>query len=221
MDEEANPLVLAIDAIRPYPDDPRRVLHPDYARLKGSIQVAGIIQPLVVTVPPGEDTYTIAAGGNTRLRILTELYRETGDPGFAQVPCVLRPWRGESDLLLAHLTENDLRAGLSFIDKARAFVDLAARLAAVRGRTEPSQREYVDLLKGRGLGVSQTLFSQLAYALIRLLPALPQALEAGMGRPQVERLRALDRAVHTPLAGVGARRAGRLRQHLPRPLPAL
>jgi len=34
----------------------------------------------------------------------------------------------------------------------------------------------------------------MAYAVTRLHPALPQALAAGMGRPQVERLRTLDRA---------------------------
>jgi hypothetical protein len=35
----------------------------------------------------------------------------------------------------------------------------------------------------------------MGYAVQTLLPAMPQALQAGLGRPQVERLRALDKAV--------------------------
>ncbi len=43
-----------------------------------------------------------------------------GSRGFT---CVFRPWRRESDVLLAHLRENDLRGNLTFIDKARAVLD--------------------------------------------------------------------------------------------------
>ncbi|MES9875309.1 MAG: chromosome partitioning protein ParB, partial [Candidatus Sedimenticola sp. 6PFRAG7] len=42
--------------------------------------------------------------------------------------------------------------------------------------------------------VSDTLISRMGYAVEVLLPLIPQALNAGLGRPQVQKIRALDRA---------------------------
>ncbi len=50
-----------------------------------------------------------------------------GSRGFS---VVFRPWRRESDVLLAHLRENDLRGNLTFIDKARAVLDARQLIAA-------------------------------------------------------------------------------------------
>ena len=112
--------VLALDEIVPFDKDPRQAPNSEYARIKDSIRAQGIDQPLVVTRRPGAAHYVIAAGGNTRLKILRELFQETNEPRFAHVTCVYKPWRGESDIVLAHLRENDLRGGLIFLDKARA-----------------------------------------------------------------------------------------------------
>jgi ParB family protein of integrating conjugative element (PFGI_1 class) len=136
----------------------------------------------------------VQAGGNTRLRILQALFAETGDPRFAHVHCLFRPWRRESDVLLAHLKENDLHGALSFIDKALAVADARRLLEAELGECTLSLRRLADLLKARGYGLSHGLLSQMGYAVETLLPAMPHALQAGLGRPQVERLRALDRA---------------------------
>ncbi|MEA3275565.1 MAG: hypothetical protein U9Q81_09830 [Pseudomonadota bacterium] len=57
-----------------------------------------------------------------------------------------------------------------------------------------SQRRLEVLLKTRGYSLSHGLISPMGYAVDTLLPAMPQALHAGLGRPQVERLRALDKA---------------------------
>lgn len=94
--------------------------------------------------------YIPLVGGNTRLKILQELYQETGDERFGTVNCVYRPWKDESQVLLAHLRESELRGSLIFIDKALAVE--------------------------------------------RLLPLIPQALNAGLGRTQVEKLHALENA---------------------------
>ena len=109
-----------IRRIQPYEHNPRHGRNPEYDRIKDSIRSHGLDQPLVITQRPGAADYIVHTGGNTRLLVLKELFEETGDSRFSQIPCVLRPWRCESEVLLAHLRENDLRGSLTYIDKARA-----------------------------------------------------------------------------------------------------
>ncbi len=58
-----------------------------------------------------------------------------------------------------------------------------------------TQTQLAEALSDRGYALSQGLISQMVYAVERLLPVLPAALKGGMGRPQVERIRQLERAV--------------------------
>ncbi len=126
------PLVVDIARIQPYERNPRHGRNPEYDRIKDSIRSNGLDQPLVITQRPGDTDYIVHAGGNTRLLILKELFAETADARLSQVPCLFRPWRRESDVLLAHLRENDLRGSLTFIDKARAIHDAKQSLDGVR-----------------------------------------------------------------------------------------
>ena len=185
---------LEITCIKPYDRNPRRSENPEYDRIKASIRSDGMDQPLVVTCRPGETEYVVGAGGNTRLHILQALYQETGDERFHWVDCLFKPWNHESDVLLAHLRENDLRGGLSFIDKAQAVLDARQLLEQEMGIDNLSQRRLETLLRERGYSLSHGLISQMGYAVHTLLPAIPRALQSGLGRPQVERIRALDRA---------------------------
>ena len=113
---------------------------------------------------------------------------------FCACPCLYRPWTGEADVLLAHLKENDLRGDLSFLDKARAVVEIKRLIAAETEAGEVTQTQLAEVLKARGYGLTQGRISQLEYTVETLLPLLPQALQAGLGRPQVERIRSLERA---------------------------
>ena len=188
------PMRLKVARIKAYDRNPRRSENPEYDRIKASIRAEGMDQPLVVTCRPGESDYVVGAGGNTRLHILQALYQETGDARFQWVDCLFKPWHQESDVLLAHLRENDLRGGLSFIDKAQAVFEAKELLEAERGIDSLSQRRLETILRDRGYSLSHGLISQMGYAVHTLLPVIPQALKSGLGRPQVERIRALDRA---------------------------
>lgn len=185
--------VLEVSRVHAYEHNPRRGRNPEYDRIKASIRADGLGQPLVVTQRPGEVDYIVHAGGNTRLKILTELFEESGDRRFATVPCVIRPWRGEADVMLAHLRENDLRGELTFLDKALAISRVEQFVQEEVGEI-PTQARLAEILQQCGYGLSQGLLSQMAYAVERLKPLLPQALASGIGRPQVARIRALDRA---------------------------
>jgi len=178
-----------IARIQPYEHNPRHSPNPEYDRIRDSIRNNGLDQPLVITQRPGATDYIVHAGGNTRLLILKALFKETGESRYAQVPCLFRPWRRESDVLLAHLRENDLRGRLAFIDKARAVFETQL--------DEITQRRLEMELRKAGYRISQGRISQMEYAVFRLLPLIPQALANGMGRPQVERIRNLERAATT------------------------
>jgi len=183
--------------IQPYEHNPRHSPNPEHDRIRDSIRNNGLDQPLVITQRPGATDYIVHAGGNTRLLILKALFEETGESRYAQVPCLFRPWRRESDVLLAHLRENDLRGGLAFIDKAQAVFETQRLLAEELELEEITQRRLEMELRKAGYRISQGRISQMEYAVFRLLPLIPQALANGMGRPQVERIRSLERAANT------------------------
>ena len=187
-------LFLPVEAIRRYDRDPRRSRNPEHDRIKASIRADGIKQPLVVTKRPGEAGYVIGAGGNSRLRILMELFEETADERFRVVPCVCKPWSCESQVLLSHLKENDLRGELTFVDKSLAVCEAKRLIEEESGDGEISQKKFAGILKEQGYGLSQGRISQFMYTVERLLPLIPRALENGLGRPQIERIRRVEHA---------------------------
>lgn len=190
------PMVLPLAQIDLYDNNPRSAANAMYDDIKASIEANGLHQPLVITRRPGEANYMIRAGGNTRLAVVKDLYANNNDVRFAQVNCVFEPWVSESDTLTAHLIENDTRGDLIFIDRAIAVMKLKQMLEEESGKTL-SQRELSKRLAELGYRLSHSLISQMAYALDVLLPAMPMALNTGMGRPQIEKLRSLDKASRT------------------------
>ena len=190
--EQLKAVVLDIADIQPYEHNPRRAAHAEYGRIKASIRADGLEQPLVVTRRPGEPDYRLHAGGNTRLKILKELFAETGERRFARLACWYRAWRDEAEVVLAHLKENDLRGDLIFRDKALAVANAERWLVGECGE-KLTQARLAEMLAGRGYPLSQGLISQMKYAVERLLPVMPKALEAGLGRRQAMRIRSLDR----------------------------
>ena len=192
--DEAGAVVLDIRCIKPYERNPRRCKNPEYDRIKASIRANGLDQPLVITQRPGSTDYIVHSGGNTRLLILKELVEETGDDRFSRAQCVFKPWNRESEVLMAHLRENDLRGGLTFIDKALAIFDIKQLLEDELELDTLSLRRLQAALTAGGYALSVTLISRMGYAVQVLLPLIPRALSAGLGRPQVQKIRALDRA---------------------------
>jgi ParB family protein of integrating conjugative element (PFGI_1 class) len=192
--DESGTAILDVRCIKPYERNPRRSKNPEYDRIKDSIRANGLDQPLVVTQRPQATDYIVHTGGNTRLLVLQELLDETGDARFARIPCLFRPWRRESDVLLAHLRENDLRGNLTFIDKARAVLDSKQLFEKDLGAKEISLRRLEAELAKAGYRISSTSICLMEYAVKTLLKLIPQALEAGMGRRHIEQIRGLERA---------------------------
>ena len=187
-------MVLPISQIREYDRNPRRERNPKYDEIKASIRAKkGLENPLTITRRSGEENqdFMVHAGGNTRLRILKELYEETQDPAFSEVQCLFIPWESESGTLTAHLIENDTRGELTFIDRARAIRELRLLLEAESGRSI-SLRQLSSELRERGYAIDSSMISRMDYAMDTLLPAIPKALRAGLGKHQIERVRQLE-----------------------------
>ncbi|MQT62647.1 chromosome partitioning protein ParB [Pseudomonas sp. FSL R10-0056] len=183
------PMLVTLEQLRPYEHNPRFIRNPLFDDIKASIRERGLDQPPQITRRPGETNFIIRNGGNTRLAILGELWQETHDERFFRIHCLFRPWSDEITTLLGHLAESDLHGQLTFIERALA-------VAKIKNMLEPegaalSQRELARRLAAGGYPISQSHISRMLDALEYLLPAIPQILYAGLGKPQIERLMAL------------------------------
>ncbi len=205
------PIVVTLDELRPYELDPRLTRNPLYDEIKASIRERGLDAPPPITRRPGADHYIIRNGGNTRLAILRELWTETKDEQFFRISCLFRPWpeRGDIVTLTGHLAENELHGGLSFIERALG-VEKMRELYEQADGIALSQSELARRLKADGYPVPQPHISRMQEAIQYLLPAIPNVLYGGLGRPQVEQLTSLRRAGAKIWEGREAGRAGNM-----------
>lgn len=191
------PMVLTLDQVLPWHDNPRTTRNPKYDELKESIRHRGLDTPPPVTRRPGEDKYRIRNGGNTRLEILNELYKETGDERYFRINCLFRPWdkqRGEIIALTGHLAENDLKGDLKFIERAIGVKKAKVLYEQESGGESISQRELARRLKADGYPVSQSHISKMLDTVEFLLPAIPSMLYSGLGVDRVSRILSLRKA---------------------------
>jgi ParB family chromosome partitioning protein len=135
---------LAIDSIVPNPKQPRTVFDEDaLAELKQSIELVGVLQPIVVReVGPG--SYELIMG-ERRFRASQALGRET-------IPAIIRE-TGDDHLLRDALLENIHRSDLNPLEEAAAYQQLLAEfgvtheeLAQRIGRSRPQISNTIRLL---------------------------------------------------------------------------
>lgn len=189
------PMVVVLDQLRPYELNPRVTRNPLFDEIKASIRQRGLDSPPSITRRPGDPHFIIRNGGNTRLTILRELWTETKDERFFRVACLFRPWpaRGEIVALTGHLAENELRGGLTFIERALG-IEKARELYEREEGATLTQAELARRLSLDGYPVQQSHISRMRDAVQFLLPAIPTVLYGGLGRHQVERLAVLRKA---------------------------
>lgn len=183
-------LTLDISQVQPYDRNPRKGKNPRYDDIKASIRMRGIAHPVKVTQRPGmqPDQFMIAGGGNTRLAILHELYKETGDTRFHSHRFIYEAWKSESSNLIAHLIENNERGEMTLIDKARAIFDAKSLLEEETGERY-TNRKLIDALKAAGLSsVDRRRINTYKFALETLDPVIPDLLEQGLARPQINHI---------------------------------
>ena len=188
---------LTLDQIKHYENNPRRVKNPKYETIKSSIKQIGLETKLQVTKRPGEDFYTLAFGGNTRLSILKELYEETGDKSFYNQKVDYIPFTDELSLIVKANIENDMRSDVSFFDKAASAILLRDHWLEQSGETSMTSRGLADLCDEKGMSnVSQTIASIYIYTIENLASRIPLILSEGsFGKDRVKMLRKRDTTI--------------------------
>ena len=155
---------LGIEEIQQYPDNPRTQPNPMYPELKESFRIGGIdTVVLIVTKCPGDALYTVSVGGNTRLKIIQELWAETQDMRFRAVRCVIQRFESHEHMLAAAAGENALRGDLCFWDSAAVIVKFRKKLVAVSG-SDLSMRDFVEKAKEYRLSINITTLSFYEFA---------------------------------------------------------
>ncbi len=189
------PMIVTLDDLYPYELDPRIRRNPRYDEIKASIRERGLDSPPSITRRPGANHFIIRNGGNTRLSILRELWSETKDELFFRIYCLFRPWpeRGEIIALTGHLSENELRGNLTFIERSLG-VEKARELYEQESGKPLSQSELARRLSADGYPIQQSYISRMQDTVRYLLPSIPNVLYNGLGRHQVERMAVLRRA---------------------------
>ncbi|MGL4668636.1 MAG: ParB family protein, partial [Saezia sp.] len=188
------PMVITLDELRPYELNPRVTKNPLYDDIKASVRERGLDAPPAITKRPSAEHYIIRNGGNTRLTILNELWKETKDKRFFTIQCMFRPWQNEIVALTGHLAENELHGALTFIEKALA-VAKARELYEEREQREVSQREIAKLLSEDGFPINQSDVSRMGDAMNHLLPFIPTVLYGGLGPRVVAQLLSFRKSI--------------------------
>lgn len=158
---------LPVTAIHFYERNPRKANNEAYDELKESIRVNLILQPLTVTRRPDSTHYILYAGGNTRLQAIKELWEETQDPKFRETRVIIKSWRGEAAVLLAHMAENTQRNDMTFWDRANGILEIKRQLEDEGGKPL-SHREFEAELKKFGIQTDVRTISMYRFAVERL-----------------------------------------------------
>ncbi len=184
---------VTLDQLKPYDNNPRKTRNPKYDEIKESIRNRGLDQPPKITRRHATDThFMVKDGGNTRLEILNELWKETGDARFYRIKCTYEPWESEIDALAGHMAENEARGPLLFIEKALAVAKFRT-LFEDGGEGAPlSGRDLAKRINATGWTIDSSTLSRYEYAVRTLLPVLPATLWAGAGRPLITKLRQIE-----------------------------
>ena len=111
---------IRLDRIEPDPDQPRRTFEEaKLAELTNSIQIEGVLQPIVVRYEDGRDIYVIVHGERR--------WRASSAAGLTAIPAIVRDVP-EDRRLIQQLMENIVRDDLNPVDRAAALRVLKVKL---------------------------------------------------------------------------------------------
>ena len=167
------PLLLEVQSIEAWEGNPRLFKNEKYDDIKAAIQAQGFHDALVVTRRREGDRYLLAAGSNTTLKVLQELFAATGDERYRWVSCIFQAYESDVRLLAQHLGENLNRGDMKFWEIASGMMKLIELMEADRRKADPgakpmSQREMTEALASRGLRADKTSVARWQFAVERL-----------------------------------------------------
>lgn len=193
-------ITLSVFDVDPYEDNPRSAPNGQYEIIRESIRSRGLDQKLVVTRRPGATRYILAKGGKTRLTALQELAKENPSK-FTRIDFDLVPYKSESELLVAHMVENDQREGMTFYDTAKGYLKLRDKRSKELGR-EITGRAFAEELKALGLPIEHNLMSEFEFLIYELATLGDIAKKLGRNNIRAQ-LRPQNRLIQTACEALG------------------
>jgi ParB family transcriptional regulator, chromosome partitioning protein len=195
----------------------------EMSALRDSLRARGQQTPIdVVALDDGR--YGLISGWR-RLRALSQLRAETGEPRFATVAALLRRPENAAAAYVAMVEENEIRVGLSYYERARiaaraarqgVYPDVQAALRGLFASASRAKRSKIgsflvlhDSLGG-SLRFPAAIGERLGLALSRTLeadPALGPRLRARLAGTELETAEAELAILQEAVAGAGARHA--------------
>ena len=207
-------MTVTLDEVIPYDRNPRRSKNPNYESIKESIRNRGLDDEPTITRRSIDEPFMIRSGGNTRLEILRELYKEYQDLAqtaedadnsdeakqlrikseeFYRFEWGYKPWEGETNALIGHMAENEERGDMIYIEKALAVKELQDIFSEDEDNILSSRKLAVKIT-GSGWSIGHTSITLMLYTINELHEKIDRALWAGLGSAQISKLRALHRA---------------------------
>ena len=162
-------LLLEVTTIRCYDHNPRQYANERREDIRQGLKAHGFQGALVVTRRSPDQPYMLAAGSNTTLSLLQELYAETGAERYRWVSCTYQPFKSDAVVLAQHLGENLNRGDMRFWEVAVAMVDLLNMMAQEGPSGQAmSSREASEALARVGLKGEKTTVALWRFAVSRL-----------------------------------------------------
>jgi|GEM_PF-6468618 len=207
-------ITVTLDDVVAYDRNPRRSKNPNYESIKESIRHRGLDDEPTITRRSIDEPFMIRSGGNTRLTILNELYREylelaqTAENDnqldeakklrlkaeeYYRFEWNYKPWESESSALIGHMAENEERGDMIYVEKALAIKELQDIFN--KNEKKPlSARKLSEKITQSGWTISHTAVSLMNYVNTELEPYLSKALWSGMGSAPISKIRTIHRA---------------------------
>lgn len=171
----------------------RRSINPKYAEIKESIRSGGLQQPLHVVFHPKDQIWVLSQGGQTRLQILWELFKETGEDRYLYPKIIKEEYISDLNLCIAHMIENRMRADNNFYETATAVVNARA-LMAEEGGDRPTQEELVEMMTEKGICIRRQSVTAMLYLATELGPRITnEAFLKDVSRKLIDSIRTLKK----------------------------
>lgn len=209
---------VTLDQLRPYDNNPRTTQNPKFDEIMISIENTGLNQPPNISRRSQDDLhYMIIDGGNTRLEILNLLYEKYSRlaeaatdeerlelakkaESFFVIECIFKPWVSESKALTGHMSENENRGNMLFIEKAIAVQKLRQiyeeedrKKVLTEGneyeKKPLSIRNLAERITAQGWTINHSHIIRYDYATNTLMKAIPDAFWTGAGHSLVINLK--------------------------------
>lgn len=148
------------------PFQPRLFVNESYEAIRTAMKANGMDVALQVTRRGPGEPYMLASGGNTRLGIAQDIFKQDKDARFEYGHFIFKKWCGDRRLKAGAMAENLARSDLKFWEVAKGVCEVIADLEEEHGPL--SERRLEELLPQEGIEAKRALIGRWLFTYKRL-----------------------------------------------------